>query len=111
MHPMVLESLTQQRLQDLRSGVSPRPRSHETGCAGSEGRDVATGPSGPARVGPVSRTQAKMGLWMVETGSRLVRNGGGDSLAESALSGRASDKGRASGVAGDNGSSTADKAA
>ena len=31
MHPMVLESLTQQRLQDLRSGISQRPHSQSYG--------------------------------------------------------------------------------
>jgi hypothetical protein len=65
MHPMVLESLTEQRLQELRSGVSGRPSRRGRGNPRSRrGR------------GPVSRTQERVGVWMVETGLRMVESGG-----------------------------------
>jgi hypothetical protein len=86
MHPMVLESLTQQRLQDLRSGISQRPSCEGTETSRSNGQAAAAESDGSVRVGPVGRTQAKMGLWMVETGARMVRHGGGDLSAESAQS-------------------------
>ena len=118
MHPMVLESLTEQRLEDLRSGISGMPgRSDITkdptraGISGATptdgGRDRRLAVSqdsvsqdsvsqdsvsrDPVRVGPVGRTQARMGLWMVETGSRLVRNAGGsaDTDTDSASDGKA----------------------
>ena len=92
MHPMVLESLTQQRLQDLRSGISQRPGCERTGTCRSHGQTAAAGSDSPVRVGPVGRTQAKMGLWMVETGARMVRSGGGDLDAGSAQDRSAQDR-------------------
>jgi len=65
MHPLVLESLTEQRLEDLRSSTSSRPSHRGPRNSRSRGRS-----------GPVGRTQARMGFWMVETGMRMVNNGG-----------------------------------
>ncbi len=67
MHPLVLESIAEQRLDDLRKDRHPvtggRPR------------------RGPGRArsnsshGPLGRTEARVGAWMVTTGLRLVLNG------------------------------------
>jgi len=69
MHPLVLESIAEQRLEDLRKDRHPvtggRPR------------------RGPGRArtrsshGPLGRTEVRVGAWMVTTGLRLVRNGAG----------------------------------
>ena len=100
MHPMVLESLTQQRLQDLRSGISQRPHCQSTEASPSHGQTPAAGSEDSVRVGPVGRTQAKMGLWMVETGSRMVRSVGVDPGAVSGQ-GRRTDDGDNSPATGD----------
>ena len=72
MHPVVLESLAQQRLEDLRasSGSSLKGR-------GRKSRN-RTSPESP---GPMGRAQARIGVWMVDTGSRLVAHGAGSSAS------------------------------
>ncbi len=74
MHPLVMESIAEQRLEDLRNDRHPvtggRPR------------------RGPGRArtnyshGPLGQTEIRVGGWMVSTGLRLVLNGtrSGDQL-------------------------------
>jgi hypothetical protein len=65
-HPHVLESITEQRLEELRNSrassiESPGPgirRSHNTN-------------------GPVGKAKSKVGIWMVTTGQKLVNDGTG----------------------------------
>ncbi len=66
MHPLVLESIAEQRLEDLRKDRHPvtggRPR------------------RGPGRArthsshGPLGRTEVRVGAWMMTAGLRLVQN-------------------------------------
>jgi hypothetical protein len=69
MHPLVMESIAEQRLEDLRADRHPvtvdRPRR-------GPGRARSQHPRGPW-----GRAETKIGAWMVTTGSRLVRNGTG----------------------------------
>jgi len=80
MHPLVLESITEQRLEELRSGTSAT-RPSNRGPRNSRSRGSR---------GPVGRTQARMGVWMVETGLRMVRNGEGPSTGGPFAGGTAS---------------------
>jgi hypothetical protein len=74
MHPLIMESIAEQRLEDLRKDRHP-----VTGGRPSRG-------AGRARTnsphGPLGRTEIKVGGWMVTTGLRLVLNGtrSGDQL-------------------------------
>jgi hypothetical protein len=79
MHPLVLQSITEQRLEELRSGVSGRPNKRGPRRSRSRGKR-----------GPMGRTQARMGVWMIETGSRMVKNGGGATSVGPLSSGMAS---------------------
>jgi hypothetical protein len=79
MHPLVLQSITEQRLEELRSGVSGRPNKRRPRHSRSRGKH-----------GPMGRTQARMGVWMVETGSRMVKNSGGATSVGPLSSGMAS---------------------
>jgi hypothetical protein len=63
MHPMVLASLTEQRLEDLRADRHP-----ENGAGRARRRSGS---------GPIGKVETKVGAWMVSTGWRLVRNGNG----------------------------------
>ncbi len=67
MHPLVMESIAEQRLEDLRADRHPvtddRPRRRPRRARSQSPR------------GPWGRTEARIGAWMVTTGSRLVRNG------------------------------------
>jgi hypothetical protein len=71
-HPVILESLAQQRLDDLRasSGSSRKGRSRKS-----------TNRTSPQSPGPMGRAQARIGVWMVDTGSRLVAHGAGSSAS------------------------------
>ena len=69
MHPLIMESIAEQRLEDLRADRHPVtddcPRR-------GPGRARSHSPHGP-----MGRAEARIGAWMVTTGSRLVRNGTG----------------------------------
>jgi hypothetical protein len=69
MHPLVMQSIAEQRLEDLRKDSRPF----------TVGR-LRRGP-GRARTnsshGPLGRTETRIGTWMVTTGLRLVHNGSG----------------------------------
>jgi hypothetical protein len=67
-HPLILESLAEQRIDDLRASRSDR--------RGGRGRRPAKRSSGSGS-NPMGRAQAKVGLWMVDTGTRLVKHGDG----------------------------------
>lgn len=68
MHPLILESLTQQRIEELH------------GAAPVEGAAATTAAMGEpmAGSGPIDRSKAKLGLWMVSAGSRLVADAGNE---------------------------------
>jgi hypothetical protein len=69
MHPLVMQSIAEQRLEDLRKDSRPI----------TVGR-LRRGPSRArthSSYGPFGRTEARIGTWMVTTGLRLVHNGSG----------------------------------
>ena len=72
MHPVILESLAQQRLDDLRAS--------RCSSRGSRGRRPSKN-SSPETPGPMGRAQAKVGVWMVDAGTRLVAHGDGTRAA------------------------------
>lgn len=69
MHPLVMASIAEQRLEDLRADRHPVTGGRPCG--------------GPSRArsqsahGTLGRVEARVGTWMVTTGCRLVRNGTG----------------------------------
>ena len=69
MHPSVLESLTEQRIEELRASRSS--------YSGSRGRKLfGRNSPGAGTPGPVGRVQARFGTWMVDAGSKLVAGSG-----------------------------------
>jgi hypothetical protein len=73
-HPSVLESLAQQRIEDLRSS--------SCSSRGSRGRRPSKNDSpSEGTAGPIGRTQARLGTWMVDAGTKLVYHGAGAEAA------------------------------
>jgi hypothetical protein len=66
-HPVILESLAQQRLDDLRAS--------RCSSRGSRGRRPSKNNT-PEIPGPMGRAQAKVGVWMVDAGTKLVDHAG-----------------------------------
>jgi hypothetical protein len=71
MHPFVLESIAQQRLDDLKADRHGKVRDRR--------RDRRNRSSSGSGSGPIGRTQSRVGIWMVTTGWRLVRSSGATS--------------------------------
>jgi hypothetical protein len=66
MHPHILESITEQRIEELRNS---RAGSVETPEPGSSRSHTTNGPMGKAK--------SRVGIWMVTTGWKLASDGTG----------------------------------
>jgi hypothetical protein len=75
MHPVFMESIAEQRLEDLRTDRHPV-------VVGNRRRGPGRARNQSGR-GPVNRVEAKVGVWMMATGWRLVRNGTSSPLSMS----------------------------
>jgi hypothetical protein len=67
-HPIILESLAQQRLDDLRGS--------RRSSRGSRGRRPEKDSSSETS-GPIGRAQTRVGVWMVDAGTKLAAHGEG----------------------------------
>jgi hypothetical protein len=65
MHPLVMESIAEQRLEELRNDRHPVTGGRRRGPG--RARALWSG-------GPLGHTEARIGAWMVTTGLRLVRS-------------------------------------